>query len=291
MKKNIYIIFGLLALSTTIYSFMPKATGSHPSSTGAPGELTCASSNCHSDAMVNTGDIANSHSFKDSNGNDVTYYQPGETYTISISVTDANSSKFGFQVTSLDSSDNYIGQLVVTDGNRTQLQPNSDPSSLNREYITHTFGGNSEVSPGVGSWSMDWTAPANNSGDITFYYCTNATNSNGQNTGDALYLSNFTISEYSQPNSIPQIGKQEDIKVSVRNRKVRFNYYLNSSENVLIKVTHLSGKQLTSRNHGKLSAGEHISTVDLDNSLPAGIYLATIFVGNQHYSEKIIINQ
>lgn len=291
MKKKVLSIFALSVLLIGVYAFMPKATGSHPSSTGAPGEGTCASAGCHSDATVNAGDLANTHIVTDTSGANVSSYIPGDTYTISISVTDANSSKFGFQITSLDQSDNFIGNLVVTNSTRTQLQPNSDPSSLNRQYITHTFSGNSQVAAGLGAWEFDWTAPSVSSGDITFYYATNATNSNGQNTGDVLYLSSFTLTDATQPNNIVEIDQNStyNVKCYSNGDLLNVSYDLAEGNSVMLKLLDVNGRYVTSINEGFKDAGNYNSKLVMPSSVSNGVYFMTIFIGNKTITEKVVI--
>ena len=293
MKSKIQIIIAVIVPLFGLYAFMPKASGSHPSATGAPGEGTCANSGCHVDAAVNSGAVANIHTIKDINGNDVTSYMPGETYTISISVTDLNSSKFGFQVTSLDVADEFIGELLIIDVARTQLQDYSDPSSLNREYVTHTFNGNSQVSAGMGSWQFNWVAPSVGSGDITFYYTTNATNSNAANTGDVLYLSDFVLTENSSPSSIDD-GKHSDLGLEVsyneNSGSIKLAYSLIESADVMLKITDINGKQVVSKSFGHVTFGKYSELVQLHSKVSAGIYVVNMFINNKVYSEKIYLD-
>ena len=179
--KKFAVVFTVLAFQLILSgSAILKLAGAHEGSTGAPNEKTCSSSGCHADAKVSPGTLVNKFIF---NGGD-SVYTPGVTYPIKIQIAKTGIKRFGFQVTVLKSSDNaYEGTLIVTDGTRTQLQNGISPNT-SRKYITHKSAGAAAVSSGLGEWTFNWKAPATSVGAIKFYYATNATNMNNQNTGD-----------------------------------------------------------------------------------------------------------
>ena len=78
--------------------------------TGAPGEDTCA--NCHDN--LNTGP----------GGATITApgtYSAGETIEVLVDVFHAGQEKWGLEITALDDSNQPVGQFVITDAVRTQL--------------------------------------------------------------------------------------------------------------------------------------------------------------------------
>lgn len=114
-------------------------------------------------------------------------YMPGATYTITAMGTHSGVVKFGFELTA-ENAGGKVGTLAVTESARTQLTNGNNA-------ITHTAGGTAPSGNSI-TWAMDWTAPAEGEGPVTFYSSFNAANGNGGNSGDVIYLSNTTVNEF-----------------------------------------------------------------------------------------------
>ena len=187
------LLVALMAAAAFFYSAPKKAvhanaSGPQPQRTGAPGEQTCATSDCHSSNPLNTGSGSVSISGVPDN------YTPGQNYTITVTVgTFAGRIRFGFESTVLDDQGRLAGTITVTDTSRTFLQSGSVGGNL-RRYINHSQNG-----IGQSSWSFRWTAPATAVGRITFYAAGNAANGNGDDSGDFIY----TTSKATQPMTAP----------------------------------------------------------------------------------------
>jgi len=82
--------------------------------------------------------------------------------------------KFGFQLKVEDGNGSDAGTLISTT-NRTDLASG---------YLSQTWNGNTATTSGTITWNFQWTAPAAGTGDVTFYYCSNAVNNNGGTSGD-----------------------------------------------------------------------------------------------------------
>ena len=117
-------------------------------------------------------------------------YTPGQTYTITLTVSSAGRSEFGFSFSPQLSDGATAGSMIASNG--TQLNGGG-------RYLTHTAAGTVESSPNTRVWTFDWIAPAAGSGDVTFYAAFNATNGNNASSGDLLFNSNLTIFEGLQP--------------------------------------------------------------------------------------------
>ena len=193
MRKNLSLVsvsLVLISIGLMLSSFIPKTSGSHISCTGAPGELTCKQAGCHADATFEDDTLTNELVF----GNHQNLYIPGQTYTFQIKVRKPGHDKFGFQIVALSEQDETnAGTIQVTDPVRTQLQDNATPPIEDRRYLTHTANGTIASPADSISWTFDWTAPSVDIGPIVFYYATNCTNHNNQNTGDELHLSTYRI--------------------------------------------------------------------------------------------------
>lgn len=188
IKKIAFSTFALLA-SLIFINAVNKTSGGHPSSTGAPGELTCARSGCHSDASIIKDSPVNTFTFSDPNN---TYSVDG-SYNLSLEVNVPNIKKFGFMIVAIDSATKKnAGTWWITEPLNTHIIEGEAPVT-DRMYITHTADGTVPITTGKNKWNFRWQAPKTNVGTIIFYYVTNATNMNDASTGDKLYQSNYKI--------------------------------------------------------------------------------------------------
>lgn len=191
MSKRVFILFcsGLLIYSLMNADFAGiMSFGAPPSSTGAPGEITCAESGCHDDGpmpMKNTN-----HSLlirSKSNG-----LQAGDTALITIRVADSNIRRFGFQLTALDAHGKSVGTFLITNPDKTQLLQNHI-AFTDREYVTYTKDGTLSLKPGNHEWKFEWVVPQNQIGPISFYLATVSANDDNRDKGDKVYLMDTTI--------------------------------------------------------------------------------------------------
>jgi hypothetical protein len=289
VKRILFIVF-VIGLQLVLMSNMLKLAGAHEASTGAPGEETCAQSGCHSDATVGPGDLVNKLIF---NNGDSTY-TPGSTYAVKIQATKSSAKRIGFQVTVLKASDNsYVGSLVVTDANRTQLQNGISPNP-SRKYITHKTAGAAVVSTGLNEWTFNWKAPSSDVGAVKFYYATNVTNMDNAKTGDQIYLSSFQIKP-KQPTGVKEIETVET---------AYFNAYYSSVNNELmvsfdhlpfgdarIEIRDMTGKLIQTTALGQPAMPVKEQRLSLKEDLAKGIYLVTYRVDNTLLSNKIFVGK
>ncbi|MBL4651779.1 MAG: hypothetical protein JKY53_02785 [Flavobacteriales bacterium] len=291
MKRKSKIVLSLAAGFICFQAFTPKSTGSHPSSTGAPGELTCAKSGCHVNAVINPGDGVNTHTFKNSSAIDVTGYAAGSTYSVEVNITQPFVSKFGFEIVALDANDNNAGSWIITDAARTWHQTTSAPSSLNRKYVTHESAGTSPTSAGECSWGFDWEAPIAGTGDVTFYYCTNGTNNNEQNSGDTLYFSDFTITEDAASGIFSNRVAESKTRINYLTKQniIQAKVSADYGDDIMIKISDTNGRHISSANMKAAKSGGNEVNLRIEDNLSSGIYLVTVFVNNSGSTEKIFI--
>lgn len=140
-----------------------------------PGNNNCTF--CHNSFPVNSGDGTQTIT-------ELTEYIPGETYTLEISISDPGQSRWGFQLTAKDGDNQFAGILENVDGN---AQPNGN-------YINHTSQG-TQLGEDMGTWTVEWWAPDEGVGDVTFYLANNAANGNFNDQGDYIYTTSVTVPE------------------------------------------------------------------------------------------------
>jgi len=182
-----------------------KSSGSHESSTGAPGDRTCAQSGCHEMSEIINDDTTNTMIFSD---NDAVYDNAMEG--IRLRVRKEGKVKFGFQIVCLDSLNKNAGSWVLLNKERVQTQGAdfSLVSAFGRSYVTHTYKGNLAQVPGEIYWDFAWLPPANGyQGKVTFYVMSNCANNDNTNGGDTFYASKHTLRHMSSMTSIEDDGQ------------------------------------------------------------------------------------
>jgi hypothetical protein len=185
------IKLSLCAAVLVVYSFSTHrvtafSSGPPASQTGAPGETTCVS--CHFSFPLNSGPGTLVITGLPST------YSSGQEVDITITLTQSNRVRYGFQVTALTDSGAQAGTLIVTDSARTQIIPGGG-----RTYIEHTFNGNAPSAANQGSWTFKWRAPATGAGRVTFYAAGNAANGDGSSVGDFIYTTTAVTQPAAQP--------------------------------------------------------------------------------------------
>ncbi len=182
MKNYFYYFIGIAGMFILLTSEVEYHTGSPGGKTGSPGDGGATCTDCHGGTATFMEGWITSDIPADG-------YMPGETYTITATGTHNGVVRFGFEMTSEDASAIKVGTIMNTNPTETQLV-NGNKS------ITHTSNG---IIPSGNSktWSFDWVAPAEGTGEVTFYGAFNAANGNGNNTGDVIYRSSYAAPEAS----------------------------------------------------------------------------------------------
>ncbi|MGA1249649.1 MAG: choice-of-anchor V domain-containing protein [Candidatus Kapaibacteriota bacterium] len=191
MKKalSILVLSGFFIASivqadlTGILSF-----GAPPSSTGAPGEITCAESGCHDDSPVPMRNSSHGLTLHSKGGS----IQAGDSTMIIVQVADSNVLRFGFQLTALDAHGKSSGTFLISDPEHTQLIHNH-VSFTDRAYVTYTKEGTLAKNIGHNQWKCMWVAPKDHQGPISFYLATVSANNDNRDKGDKVFLMDTTI--------------------------------------------------------------------------------------------------
>jgi hypothetical protein len=187
----------LIVLFVTIVAYA-RVTGPEPGYTGAPKDIgNCTA--CH-DHPGQPG--AGPGSVRVDGVPAV--YQPGQVYTLTVTVQQAGRQRFGFQLTAIDVNDNKAGTLQSP---TSDAQVIAETGFGERQYIEHTQIGT--IGQGNRTWQVRWTAPSSDIGTVRFFVAGNAADGDGTNQGnDYIYLnsassdsptSNVTLSLQSRP--------------------------------------------------------------------------------------------
>jgi hypothetical protein len=257
------------------YHKMPhNSGGAGAGRTGAPGESNCTA--CHSGTAQ---DGANENILTILDGtNPVTTYTPGQQYTVALAMT-SNPAKRGFQATALTSGNTMAGSFTGQAGN-------TSINGTTKKYANHTSTSNTSSTL---SWTWNWTAPAAGSGNITFYVATNKTNNNGNDNGDVIYLSQHVFSEASSAGIEETKTESMQIYFDGNSNSIHANFDALSVSATSLKLIDFSGKVIYNTTLGASDIGKNTREIQLNKSLKAGTYIATLEIGRKVYSKKIVV--
>ncbi len=172
------VLFVLLLIfvisNNTVFAF---SYGPPDEKTGAPNEGDCT--DCH------TGNTLNA-----TGGSLVltvpTVYIPGEEYDIVVDLMRTGQSRWGFEMTALNSNNARAGTFATVDANTQTSVMNS------KQYIKQTSAGSAQGTVNKQQWKFKWTAPTTDVGTITFYAAGNAANNAQFTLGDYIYTETST---------------------------------------------------------------------------------------------------
>jgi len=195
-------------------------------------------------------------------------YSPGVTYTITLSTTDANTSKMGFQITA-ETPAAKAGVWVITNSTRTQLK---GPSA-----VSHTAAGTDPIGT-PNSWTMDWVAPVAGTGTLNFFAAVNASDASNTNQGDVIYKTQLTVNE-------SNVGIAENFYTTVG------NVYPNPANQMINLDVPLHSQVKVFDNMGRMviwaTAETQKLTLDI-SALEKGIYYVNIILDGQYASRSFI---
>jgi len=179
-------LLALPALSLVLTAGQVAAFSSGPPDGHAgdpPGFANCTV--CHTSFPVNSGDGELTLSGVPAD------YSPGVDYTLTIDLVDPDQARWGFEMTVITDAGDEGGILTSLD---SFTQVSGTGGDGDRDYIKHTFDG-TQAGESAGQWTVEWTAPDEGTGMVTFYLAGNAANNNGNNQGDYIYTINQSAGE------------------------------------------------------------------------------------------------
>jgi hypothetical protein len=194
MKKVILRTLGVVFICSVSLIVRTNTSGPGWSLTNAPitsstKESNCT--NCHSSFSLQTSG-ANHGRINLSNNFTGNGYIPDSSYTLILGYKETGKSKFGFQMTCLETS-TYKPAGTFTNGDSRSQTGTSLVGGNTRYYIGHTSTGTGTVATDSTTWRITWKAPSKNVGNVTFWVTLNVANGSGS-TGDYIYSKSFTVS-------------------------------------------------------------------------------------------------
>ena len=172
MNKKSYLLVFLLPL----YLLFSYSSGAPFGYSGSPGDNNRMCDQCHS-----YSGSGYSPSF-DVTGIPANGYQPGQTYQLTLTVSNVSTPRMGFEACVENTSNQKQGTFTNIDGTTQAIQSNT--------YITHTTSSNTHT-----QWTFNWTAPTTSQGDLNLYFSVNMANGDSNTTGDYVQGGSVNIPE------------------------------------------------------------------------------------------------
>lgn len=264
------IAVGTICFSDLLAPAHSNAGGAPAGKTGSPGDGGANCTGCHSGTATTSAGLITSTV-------PVTGYIPGDTYTVTATISVAGINKYGFEISPQNTTGVLKGTMIVTDAVQTKL------ISLSK-YITHKSTGTAGT--GTKTWSFNWTAPVAGSGNATFYGAFVAANGNGTNSGDQVFLSNLLVQENLSAAIVENSDKESNWTVYPNPSKERLYIESLDADNKIkaIALTDITGKLIKTIDHDELSQNQSIDIADLQS----GMYVLTIQSEKGRAVKKII---
>lgn len=268
MKTKLYTLIAAAGIFIFLTSELNFGGGSPGAKSGSPGDGGATCTSCHDDGSASAVDNWISTNIPTSG------YIPGETYTVTATGMHTGVNRFGFELTAEDNSNAKTGSFVITDEVATKLT-NSNAS------VTHLQAGTTP-SGNTKTWSMNWTAPAAGTGDVTFYAAFNAANGNGNTAGDVIYTSSQMVVE----DILSSIAENANDLIKVYPNPVTDYVMINSvnSEITEINIINMEGS-VVYQNNSNISQNTKISLSELQ----AGMYHIVLNTASSQKVSKTII--
>jgi hypothetical protein len=270
MFKSSTIVLSLFGALLTAALFLGNAGGAalvqKTDRTGSPlSPGPCQA--CHSQGIFNPSlDVSLLAA-----GQPVTSYIPGEVYTFRVIVNaNPNASLFGFQaVALLPNGDVQAGTFQGAPSGMGIRTVND------RKYPEHSFPSLKDT------FSLQWVAPAANSGEVRFYASGVAANGNSDSSGDGSATKTLFITE-SGPSSLPEnSSEQKELNTVQYNNQLHINCPKTDGNLILVD---LNGRMIIQQ---PAPAGQQI--VVPTKTLIPGIYIVHWTNGQRILSQKILI--
>ena len=269
------MIFGLCFLGFLFSSNeFGRAAFANWGNTGAPGDQelpsgeprTCIS--CHNTGAIQvTLDIF----LRDTLGNEIVdEYIPGQTYEVEVVINNPSPPVplgYGFQMIALDDATESEINTWTEDALNVKL---STASNTGRTYVEQAG------ASGAPNFLMQWTAPEQGTGSVTFYSCGNGVNGTGSSGGDGAACNTLTLQEGEISSNNELFAKSFNLKLSPNPTSHFLKLDVDSNKSAEYKIDLLSTQgEVVRSTFVDFHAGANSISFDVAN-LPTGMYFVQL---------------
>lgn len=269
------LLFGLLGIVFIGSTAFIISSGGIINQTGSPGEGNCGG--CHGGGQGTTViSISASPGFTSSQ------YVPGQTYTVSLTVSNFFYNKFGFDAEILDPSNVNIGNIT------TALAGVQIVNST-RKNVTHT---GPKTGAGSATFQFVWVAPL--TGTAIVYFTGNAIDGNGGTGGDTPGGGAFTFTpDLSSGFNEAVASGISGLNVYPNPVKSEFNISYNLIESGTVKAAlyDLKGKEIAEISNENQESGKQFIRGELPEGLARGVYFVKLSSNEKQQIQRLIIVQ
>jgi hypothetical protein len=263
MIKNILIYSALGICSIALISGTLMSSGSPGKKTGSPLDgSTCVS--CHTGSAVEVKENWISSDIP------ATGYKPKGVYTILIAAEDADAAKIGFELTA-ENAKSKVGTFKILEADKTTF-------TNAKAAVTHIDAG-TKPTGGIAMWTVQWTAPDTDAGDITFYGAFNAANGNKNTSGDQIYTSKYTVKQDQTSTDVP--NKATVVNAVYPNPSYGFVFVQSEHEMEAVLVYDVQGRLVKSE-----KTKSYNTKIDL-SGLNNGNYLIKAVSSKGNFTKKV----
>jgi len=224
-------------------------------------------------------------------------WEPNTEYEVALKVTYPNTDVFGFQFTAWGDVDSVtVGDIGPRDSSvgitESTVFDFSNTPVGKLKYATHVSPAiypKSVLAENAGEkwWSFTWKSPAIQNQNITFFATANASNGNGQITGDNIYKTSLSIGNGS-PLSVAHHSQIASFNVFPNPVTDKLNIDINtvSAQKTEVNLYNIEGKIVLSK---KLNGANNYINEVLDcSSLNKGIYFLSAKSGNETKTLRVV---
>lgn len=240
MKFKVYItFFALISFAILTMSHSGGRAGSRgQGGTLAPGDGQFCGQ-CHSGGSF--GSSIDLKLFEQGTTNEVNSYVPGTTYDVEVIIsTSTTPAGYGFQALALNSNNTSINTWANNTTANTQI------ATINngRQYFEQS----ADITSG-NTFNAEWTAPAANTGNVTFYLAGNSVNSSGSTSGDQASSKDITFTEMAVSTSgLENLGISLDIFPNPTVENLTLSLNSDEAKDLIINIYNQNGQNIFSEN-------------------------------------------
>lgn len=295
IKPLLFICSTVAIITLSLSDSFTNALAPPVGYTGAPGELTCAQTGCHSDGTL-------SEFVTDPNIGKLDVVQGGTTLTAGTSYqlsfnNGTGSTAYGMSLVMLDADNNQAGSFEIAGANNTHTRLDTNANN-GRIYVGHNNASQGGT-PTQAARVFKWNAPATINGPIYVYASMNDANGNGLASGDNVFTvayrwDNDGLTKLSGPVSgIKPLNADEASEVNIYPNPVKTDlsvfFSLEEHAEVTADIYNISGQLVKTLVNESLNPGSHGRSFQVAGELSTGMYLVQLNINEQVYFKKIMV--